>query len=142
MSKIRRPNTKQLRHRSLYAPVDSAGAARWQCLYTLGKLAQDAHAPLALHVPQKKWGGGNPTFQQPYETRLWRSSTIRRWCNPVEPRQSIQYSALVPQELHHRAALLLLMPILTQAFLTLVGRHLMTLTLLTAWHRRSSLVIN
>ena len=58
------------------------------------------------------------------------------------PRQSIQYSALVPLELHHCAALLLLMPILTQAFLTLVGRHLMTLTLLTAWHRRSSLVIN
>ncbi len=53
MSKIRRPNTKQLRQRSLYAPVDSAGAAQWQCLYTLGKLAQDAHAPLALHVPQK-----------------------------------------------------------------------------------------
>jgi len=42
MSKIRRPNTKQLRQRSLYAPVDSAGAAQWQCLYTLGKLAQDA----------------------------------------------------------------------------------------------------
>ena len=141
MSKIRRPNTKQLRHRSLYAPVDSAGAARWQCLYTLGKLAQDAHAPLALHVPPKM-GWRKSTFQQPYETRLLRPSTIRRWCNPVEPRQSIQYSALVPQELHHRAALLLLMPILTQAFLTLVGRHLMTLTLLTAWHRRSSLVIN
>lgn len=143
MSKTRRPNTKQLRQRSLYAPIDSADYSMVTTLLHPPEQACPgcARTPLTLHVPPKM-GWRKSTFQQPYETRLLRPSTIRRWCNPVEPRQSIQYSAPVPLELHHRAALLLLMPILTQAFLTLVGRHLMTLTLLTAWHRRSSLVIN
>ena len=84
MSKIRRPNTKPLRHRSLYAPVDSAGAARWQCLYTLGKLAQDAHAPLALHVPQKMG------WRKSYVSTTLRNPTVALFHNTpmVQPRRA------------------------------------------------------
>ena len=142
MSKIRRPNTKQLRQRSLYATIESAGIAWLQHLCTLGTRKLWTHTnALALRLPLRKGAAEILCFKNP------RKPTVAPFCDmpmvqPVEPRQSIQYSALVPLELHHRATLLLLMPILTQAFLTLVGRHLMTLTLLTAWHRRSSLVIN
>ncbi len=76
MSKIRRPNTKQLRQRSLYATIESAGIAWLQHLCTLGTRKLWTHTnALALRLPLRKGAAEILCFKNP------RKPTVAPFCD-------------------------------------------------------------